>query len=293
MFAYRRKKRSNTFVVPAKARRRNAQISWRVWLWAAAVVAALSGLLYLAIWSPVFKIKKWSVEGVNFTATAQAREMVGQLLQTKIWGVIPSDSLAIFSSQKTIHRILTYFSEAESVQISKDILKGVKIIIKGRQPAAIWCRSAAIALSANQATTTVDITLPPSDECFFADSAGLLFREAPAISGTALPTFFGPAGQDFNLGEKVVASSTIQFASQLKKQLREIEVDSLGFRADAADSQDLEVFIDGGWVIYFNMDRPLQTQIKILRALFSGDLKDKRESLKYIDLRVAGKVYYK
>ena len=67
----------------------------------------------------------------------------------------------------------------------------------------------------------------------------------------------------------------------------------MGFRADAAGSQDLTVFVDGGWVIYFNMDRPLPTQIKILRALLSGDLKDKIAELKYIDLRVAGRVYYK
>ncbi|MBU3901610.1 hypothetical protein KKF25_03120 [Patescibacteria group bacterium] len=295
MFAYRRKKRSNIFAIPVKTRRRRIQVSWRAWFWMAAIILALAGLLYLAFWSPVFKVKKWSVEGVNFTATAQAQELVSQLLQTKIWKVIPGDSLVVFFGRETTRWILTSFPEAESVKINKDILKGIKIIIRGRQPAAIWCQSLAVSVAADsQATSTESFgALPQREKCFFADSSGLLFRAAPEISGTALPTFFSQEDEDFGLRSQTVASSTIQFASQLKKQLRERGVHTLGFRADAAGSQDLTVFVDSGWVIYFNMDRSLLTQVKILGALLSGDLKDKTAELKYIDLRVAGKVYYK
>ena len=295
MFAYRRKKRSNIFVVPVKVRCRKIQISWRVWLWGVAVVAALSGLLYLAIWSPVFKIKKLSVEGVNFTATAQAQELVNQLLQEKTWRVIPGDSLVIFSGQEAVRRILTFFPEAESVEISRDILKGVKIIIKGRQPAAIWCKSSASFLGAGgEATSTEAVNvLPPSEKCFFTDSAGLIFREAPEISGTAWPTFFGQIDQNFGPGSQAIASSTIQFAGQLKKQLREISIDSPGFVIGASDSQDLAAFTNEGWMIYFNVSRSSQSQVKVLRALLNGGIKDKRASLKYIDLRLANRVYYK
>ncbi len=295
MFAYRRKKRSNIFVVPVKVRCRKIQISWRVWLWGVIVVSALAGLLYLAVWSPVFKIKKLSVEGVNFTATAQAQELVNQLLQEKTWRLIPGDSLVIFSGQEAVRRILTFFPEAESVEISRDILKGVKIIIKGRQPAAIWCQSSASFLGADgEATSTEAVNvLPPSEKCFFADSAGLIFREAPEISGTAWPTFFGQIDQNFGPGSQAIASSTIQFAGQLKKQLREISIDSPGFVIGASGSQDLTVFTNEGWMIYFNVSRSSQSQVKVLRALLNGGIKDKRASLKYIDLRLANRVYYK
>ncbi len=295
MFAYRRKKRSTIFATPKKPRRKRVVISWRAWLWGAIVVSALAGLLYLAVWSPVFKIKKLSVEGVDFTATAQAQELVNQLLQEKTWRLIPGDSLVIFSGQEAVRRILTSFPEAESVEISRDILKGVKIIIKGRQPAAIWCKSSASFLGAGgEATSTEAVNvLPPSEKCFFADSAGLIFREAPEISGTAWPTFFGQIDQNFGPGSQAIASSTIQFAGQLKKQLREISIDSPGFVIDASGSQDLAAFTNEGWMIYFNVSRSSQSQVKVLRALLNGGIKDKRASLKYIDLRLANRVYYK
>ncbi len=294
MFAYRRKKRSNIFIAPAKISRR-LQVSWRVWLGGGIILLALAGLFYLAVFSPFFKIKSWLVTSDNFTAQAQAQELVDQFFRQKLWQIIPRDSWLTFSSRRLTRLLLAEFPEAETIKISKNILKGVEVKIEGRQPAAIWCQdsAAATAAAADQATTTAEISWPSGDKCFFVDSSGWLFHEAPVISGTAWPTFFSQANEDLDLKDQALASSTIQFASQLKKQLREAEVEALGFRSGAAGSQELEVFVDGGWVVYFNMERPLSTQIKVLNALLLGDLKDKRAGLKYVDLRVAGKVYYK
>lgn len=295
MFAYRRKKHSNIFSISVKTHRRKVQVSWRAWLWGVFGILVLAGLLYFVFFSPVFKIKNLSVESTNFTATAQAQELVSQLLQTKIWKVIPGDSLVVFFGRQITRRILTSFPEAERVDINKDIFKRIKIIIKGRQPAAIWCQSLAVLASADGQATSTEILggLPQREKCFFADSLGFLFRAAPEISGTAMPEFFGQAGQGFEPGSQALASSTIQFATDLKKQLRDIGVEALGFMVGAAGGADLVVYTGEGWQAYFNVMRPAQSQVKILAALLGGDLKDKRATLKYIDLRVKGRVYYK
>jgi len=295
MFAYRRKKRSNTFAIPVKACHWKIQVNWRAWLRGAIIILTLAGLLYLAIWSPIFKIKKLTIESTDFTATAQVQAIADQLLQKRIWEAIPGDSLITFSSQEASRQILASFPEVETVVIKRDIAMGVKIIVKGRQPAAIWCQSSASFIFADGQASSTEITtvLPQVERCFFIDSTGLIFHAAPAISGTALPTFFGQPGQSFNLRDQAIASSTIQFASQLKKQLREIEIDSPGFVVGAPGSQDLAAFTDGGWVAYFNASRSVQSQVKVLDALLKGDLKNKIMGLKYIDLRLAGKVYYK
>lgn len=303
MFAYRRKKSSKIFKISAKASldavkagRRSLRSSWRAWLGGAAAFLILAGILYLVFWSPFLKIKKWSVEGVNFTATAQAQELVGQMLQEKIWKIIPGDSLAVFSGYKAKQRILTAFPEAQAVEIDSDILKGIKITIKGRQPAAFWCRSlASFVFVDGQATTTeISNALPLSEGCYFLDSEGWLFREAPEIFGTSLPTFYGQSDEDFSLGEKTMASSTILFAGQLKKQLREIDIEAQGFVVGAAGGQDIAVFTNESWLGYFNNNRPAQSQVKTLGSLLiSDEIKDKRASLKYIDLRLGNRVYYK
>lgn len=276
-----------------RPRGRKTAFNWRAWFWGLAAVAVLSGFLYLVIWSPVFKIKTWSVVSSNFTSQAQAQELVNRSFQGKIFNIIPKDNWLVFLNQNLPDKILAAFPEAASVQININILEGVKITVKGRQGAAIWCQNAAAAMPANQATTTADIVLPAREKCFFADNNGLLFREAPEISGIAMPEFFGQPGENFAPGDKVVASSTIGFAADLKKQLRDINVEVLGFMAGAAGNADLVAYTDESWQVYFNASRPAQPQVKILAALLAGDLKDIRAELKYVDLRVAGKVYYK
>lgn len=294
MFAYRRKKRSKIFAIPVKAVRRKITVNWRICLWLVIFILALAGLLYLAIFSPVLKIKKLAVEGVNFTATAQAQESATRLLRSKIWKIIPTDSWLIFSGRDLTAKIMADFPEAAGVAVEKNIVKGVKVIVKGRQAAALWCQSAAVASDGGQATTTQAlISLPQSEGCFFMDESGLVFRAAPEISGAALPTFFGQPGQDLGLGGNVVASSTIQFAAQLKKQLREADIGLPGFMMMAGDDQSLIAFTDEGWLAYFNLSRSVQSQVKVLDALANGEIKNKRARLKYVDLRMANKVYYK
>lgn len=295
MFFDRRKKHTVSITAP-KFRRHKVIINWRRWFFVLVVISLLAGFSYLIIWSPVFKIRKISVESAYFTAQAQTQEIVSQLLQEKLWRVIPGDSLFTFLGQEASRRILSSFPEAESVVIKRSLTTGpeIKIEVKGRQSAAIWCQSLPVETAKEPATTTVNVAMPTSDKCFFADESGFLFHEAPTISGIALPTFFSQINEKLDLRSQAIASSTIQFASQLKKQLREeIGVDTLGFRAGAVGSQDLEVFVDEGWLIYFNMERPPSAQVKVLGVLLAGDLKDKRAELKYVDLRVAGKVYYK
>ncbi|OGZ39628.1 MAG: hypothetical protein A3B04_00260 [Candidatus Portnoybacteria bacterium RIFCSPLOWO2_02_FULL_39_11] len=295
MFAYRKKKRSTIFAISAKPCRKKIVINWRAYFLGALIISALIGFLYLLIFSSVLKIKKWSVESSNFTSTAQAQETVNRFFNEKIWKIFPQNNWLVFFGRDLSDQLLLAYPEAKNVSISKDIIKGIKIIITGRSPAAIWCDSLAIPVSESIDATSTQavVALPQSEKCFFTDDEGLLYHEAPEIFGTGLPTFFDSYQQGLLPGNQAIASPTILFASQLKKQLREIGIDLPGFMTGASDSTDLFAFTDESWVVYFNMARPLQSQVKVLGALLNGEIKDKRVGLKYIDLRLAGKVYYK
>ncbi|KKT24963.1 MAG: hypothetical protein UW11_C0037G0006 [Parcubacteria group bacterium GW2011_GWA2_43_9b] len=259
MFAYRKKKRSTIFAISAKPCRKKIVINWRAYFLGA------------------------------------AQETVNRFFNEKIWKIFPQNNWLVFFGRDLSDQLLLAYPEAKNVSISKDIIKGIKIIITGRSPAAIWCDSLAIPVSESIDATSTQavVALPQSEKCFFTDDEGLLYHEAPEIFGTGLPTFFDSYQQGLLPGNQAIASPTILFASQLKKQLREIGIDLPGFMTGASDSTDLFAFTDESWVVYFNMARPLQSQVKVLGALLNGEIKDKRVGLKYIDLRLAGKVYYK
>lgn len=268
------------------------KINWRATFWVAGVVLVLGGIFYLAVFSPFLKIKDWWVESTNFVAQAQAQETTDGFFRQKLWRVVPLDSWLTFSGRRLASVLLAGFPEAEEVKVEKNILKGVKVSIKGRQPAAFWCQNA-VAVRDALATSTLNAALPSSDECFFMDASGLLFREAPEISGTAMPTFFGQPENNLLPGDRVLASSTVSFAATLKKQLRDINIEIPGFVVAGAGNAELVVYTGENWLIYFDLERSVQSQIKVLVALLDGALKDKTAGLKYIDLRVAGKVYYR
>lgn len=296
MFAYRRKKHSKIFNVSVKSYRQSA-MTWKTWVWGAAIILALAGLLYLAIYSPFLKIKNWNLEAKNFSSVESAQNLVERFFEEKVWEIIPRNNWLVFLNNTLSNRILAAYPEAAAVDINRDILRGVKITVVGRQPAAFWCQTFAIATStimAGEATTTEsDLILPQSGTCYFTDNNGLIFREAPQLSGTALPTFFSRPGQEFNIGDVVIGFSTVQLAAQLKKELRNLGIEPIVFTLAVNNSQELTVFTSEGWQIYFDLSRSAQSQVKILGALLDSEIKDKRAGLKYIDLRLANKVYYK
>ncbi|MEK7160984.1 MAG: hypothetical protein AAB724_03070 [Patescibacteria group bacterium] len=292
-FAYQKKeKRFLGFQRASGGRGVRQPFPWRIFFASGFFVFFLVGGLYFFLVSPVFELKKLEVEGENAALVAQAKSVAEAFWLQPRFKYLAGNNFFLFSARTLIEKIKQACPEADRVAVGKDLMTGVKINVSPRLAAAIWCQSAAVVASVDQATTT-DIALLPSDECFFADNNGLLFREAPAISGTALPTFFGQIDQDFGVRSQAIASSTIQFATQLKKQLWDIDIDPIGFTVNVGDSQEITVFTDESWLVYFDLNRQVQPQVKILGVLLANDLKDKREILKYIDLRVAGKVYYK
>ncbi len=247
----------------------------------------------MGVWSPVFKIKQWKVEGTNFTATMQAETVTKQFIESKMLKVIPRDSWFTFWGGQLTGQILSDYPEAASVQIERNIKQGIKIKIIGRETVAVWCQCGATIASATT-TEKEKIVLPVSERCFFIDSGGLAFRESPEISGTLLPTFFRPVSVEPELGRVIMASSTIQFAVQARQQLRDAEVNFLGFILPVEEgSADLTALTDQGWAVYFDANRSLDAQAKVLSALLGGELKERRGSLKYVDLRTPTRVYYK
>ncbi len=144
----------------------------------------------------------------------------------------------------------------------------------------------------SQATTTTETIWPQSESCFFADSDGLLFREAPEISGTLLVTFYGRGDQTL-LGYQVVASSTINFANQTKKEMRSAGMAATDFIIEGGIQPDLSVLTGEGWWVYFSLARPYLTQVKILQTLLADEIKEKRATLQYVDLRMPNRAYYK
>ncbi|TSC52354.1 MAG: hypothetical protein LiPW39_597 [Parcubacteria group bacterium LiPW_39] len=283
--------------LPKRARRK---ISWKIWLWGGIFILVLGGLVYLTAISPVFKIKEIAVSGNNFVSAAEIEEAVRALGRQKFLKIITQDTIFALSGKKIENKILTEFPALREIKVKKIPFDKIEILVKEREPAAVWCQTKPESVlaptpvvSATSSAATQKKQLPQSEQCYFVDKEGILFRQAPEISGTLAATFYDSSGQAPVLGNQVVASSTIAFAQQLKKAAREIGLDITAFLCEEQISQDLSVLTSEGWWIYFDVSRPALTQMKIVESLLGEEIKEKRVNLQYVDLRITNRVYYR
>jgi cell division septal protein FtsQ len=292
MFAYRRKKRLPISISSKKLRRlpRKMKNKWQTLLFGGFFILFFTGLCWLFIFSPYFKIKETVASGSDQVISESIKEFADNFLQKRILQIFPGDSFFMFSAGKLAEDILKNFPSVNEVQIKQFFPKKIEVVFKNREAAAILCRY--FPLTEN-ATTTDEYILPVSDRCFFADGEGVVYKDAPEISGNFLLTLYFPNQEMLNFGDRALASSTIKFAGELKKELRDKNVEINNFLVKDASGQEIHAISPEGWVAYFSGTRSAISQAKVLEVLLIDEIKEKRKSLKYIDLRLPNRAYYK
>jgi len=308
-FARARKKRLPIFDASKKAARK-LRLGWRVYLLGAFFILLSIGLAYLLFWSPFLKIKEITIVGDNFNDQSKVESIVRDILNKRIWYYVPGDSFFVVSTQTIKEKIEKTFPEAENISVISSLSGDLRVFLTGRQAAAIWCQGekqagnsssspaiiSSLALTENSSTTLPEkVTLwqkPEVTRCFFVDKNSFVFREAPEISGTILPTFYDQTEREVAPGTVVSASSTIEFAALIQSAMKEREINFQGFLINNINNPDLIALTSEGWQIYFDLNRSVWAPLKVLDALLKGELSEKRAFLKYIDLRTANRVYY-
>ena len=261
----------------------------------------LAGTIYFFVFSPVFKIMEIGISGNNLISSNQIQAIAKNVLQRKFLNIIPRDTVFALMNVEIRQELFNEFPEIATVEIKMEKIGSLSIAVSERKTAAIVCKILVITSLSPTPTLSVLATstsavapeaFPESEGCFFVDEGGLAYRESPEISGTILPTFYS---QDVQLRPRSQAldPSAIEFATQIKKKLREIGVDLPGFILNDEINQELKAFTSEGWLIYFDLTRSALTQARVLEILLKDEIKDKRATLQYVDLRVADRVYYK
>jgi len=298
-----------TFNKPPEEKNRS---HWKFWLAGVFFILLLGGAVYLFVFSPVFKIKTIKISGNNLIAAPDIEAVARNILQAKIFKFIPRDTALVFIDNKIKQDIFASFPEIASVEVVREKINGLDISLDERKAAAVVCLaqirpspspSALVSLSPSLSPSPSSVVTstpalareapPEGERCFFADDSGLIYRQAPEISGTLLPTFYTNDASLCQIRQQAVYPSIIQFVSLLKKELQSNGVDLTSFVLNSELNSELRAFTSEGWFIYFDTGRSPLIQSKILEALLRDEIKNNRAMLQYVDLRVEDRVYYK
>lgn len=157
----------------------------------------------------------------------------------------------------------------KSVQVRRQFLHGVVLSATLKQPSMGWA-------SDNQR--------------YLLDKDGSAIGVLPA--GSSLPVVNDGSNLPVKVGQQVVSGRFVDFVTGLTPGLAE---QGLGVTAlDVTDTTlDLTVITNKGYKLFIDTSRPLEDELADLKAVEGVLAAQKKAPAEYIDLRVAGKAYYK
>lgn len=261
---------------------------------------------YFWVFSPVLWIKKIEIKGTEIVAVREIKEVIEKNLAEKKWLVVPQKNIFLASAGKIEKDILAEFPEIKKASVNKKLPDILITEIKEREEIGIWCEQKKIIqkledkeeeildsrVMAENDTKYREEKETIIEKCFYIDSEGVIFRQAPSMSGSLVLKIFDQKKQNSQIGERPVAPEIIGFVRQVKSGLDKLlELKILDFEVVSAG--DIRARISQGWRIEFSPFYPAETQIETLKAVLENKIKENRASLEYIDLRTEGRVYYR
>jgi hypothetical protein len=295
-----------------RRRQRRRRILITLILLVSIVAGAFGGL-----WWNVVRIQAVAVSGPDASGV---QLIAAQALQGTNHFVIPNNSIFFYPAQSIRTAVLEEYPDVAAVSISRTSFSTILVSTIARQAALTWCGTtypgqtlptvsstsedafpinsyAANATTSDASTTSATSTVAPSSPeptCYNADGQGIIFQSVPANQVDANDSLViyaplaGNASPSSPLGATIAEASMIPNALQLVKIIKSLDVPitTLVLRGDEAD-----LYAQSGTRITYVLGREEQTAQVAEAAFPSLNIND--GSLQYVDLRFAGKAYYK
>jgi cell division septal protein FtsQ len=223
------------------------------------------------------RIKEVKVSGNPSVLTEDIVNAANTEINKYYFWIIPTDNILLLRRTEIQNDILNNIKEIGSVKILINGINKIEIEVMERESKNLWCKGVPINIG----------------NCYFMDSDGFVFEEAPTFSANAFPEYFGLIADENPIG-KYYFKDNFKNISNLYNMFKKISFEPKYF--NALDEHEYEIYISGGGKIFINDGRSFESELVNLQALVSnGYIKNDAKSLnkiKYIDLRFGNKVNF-
>lgn len=255
------------------------------------ILIILAGLSF-ASRLPKININEVNISGNKITDTEAMKNIVTQDLNGHYLWFFPKTNFFIYPKNKIKHDLTDNFKRLKNISLSIKNGKTLEVTVSEYEGKYLWCGTAVPEIGDNS-----------NQKCYFIDSDGYIFNEAPYFSGDVYFRFYGlvnlngddPSGNFFSPS---LFSKLILFKETLEK---------IGLKPvmlSISDNNDIEMYLSASNSasvspkIIFKSDSDFTKVAENLQTAITSedlvsDFKNKFSSLLYIDLRFGNKVYYK
>ncbi len=229
-------------------------------------------------------ISEVEISGNKVIDTEIIKSEIEKQISGKYFWLFPKTNI-LFYPQKTIRQELqAKFSRLKEINLSIKDNKILEVNLIERTPSYTWC-----------GTTKLESNSNNSPKCYFMDSEGYIFDEAPYFSSGVYFRFYGSAEINTYFLE-----NKFKDIISLKNEIETFELNPQAFQLNDKGIGEFSLSPGSYWTptIIFNLDSDFAKIAENLHtALLTEPLKSKIKnnysSLLYIDLRFDNKVYYK
>ena len=272
-----------------KKRRRNV-LRNKIIIFTFLVLVILIGLSFLSRWEK-FKIKNIEVVGNKVIDAKDIENVAREELSGNYFWLFPKTDFLIYPKDTIKKELVDKFKRFKSVSLKLTDAKTLQVSVTEREGKYLWCGD----------------TLPVSNntndlKCFFLDSTGYIFDQAPYFSGNIYFKFYGTVDDINNPIGTSFLPSNFENIIYFKQSLDDMQLKpSLFYLEDGGDGDIYLVsknILTEDPKIIFKLDSDFEKIVENLQVAINADplmteLKNKYDSLLYIDLRFGNKVYYK
>ncbi len=234
-------------------------------------------LCILGLTTKEVRIKDIKVSGNLSVSSENVLNIVDTEINKNYLNIIPTSNIFLLRQTEIKNNILNNYLEINSVKIEFKSIDKIVVVVTERQPTNLWCKGI------------------PSNigNCYFMDSGGFIFNEAPTFSNDTMPKYLGLITDNNPIGSYYIKSN-FKNISDLYGTLKRISFTPIYF--NVLDEHEYEIYISSKGKILMNDNKSFQSQLVNLQALVTSNyIKNDTESLKkikFIDLRFGNKVNF-
>ncbi|MFA5029507.1 MAG: hypothetical protein WC518_02000 [Patescibacteria group bacterium] len=227
-------------------------------------------LLYLIVYSDLFKIGEISISGTDMISQTEFRQMVEKEINTWRWHFWPQRNQLLLSKKRLAQKITSQYS------LSKlEIKKG-------------WRR-----LQINLEEKISYLMVFNRGKFYFTDAWGNVTREISPEEAQKYWTRFPILNTDqerVDIGSQITSEKMVNFILALSGKIKEMKLAISGY--ESRGQEEVSLVAKAGWRAYFDIDSDVAKSVENLELVLKEKIKDQK-NLQYIDLRFGDKIYYK
>lgn len=230
------------------------------------LIFAFAGLARISY----FKIKRVAIEG---NATLGSEGLTSDVLGATVGNyffIFPKSNILLASSANIEEKILNDFPRIRKISISKNLPDSLSVKIEERKPTALLCDSGG---------------------CFFIDENGFAFEKSPSFSGNIFIKFTDERDNNFLAQKQLIPEEQFKGLAAFINVASNKDIKTTDVILKKEGIYNLNT--QEGWQIILSERNDLKIAADNLKIALENQIKEKRQNLEYIDLRLPNKVFYK